>query len=131
MSPSSYIVRGCLPPSLLVRLTDSQTDIFKAQDTTTCSNIFKIGICSFYVGIALAKSCVSRLPIDRLLTAILSLLVILTLRTWAVWDRGRKLGFGLVIFFVVCWGSIVPFTVLFIRDLECEKTYFQYDLHPV
>ena len=50
------------------------------------------------------------------------LLVILTLRTWAVWDRGRTLGFGLAILFVVCWGTILPFIILYIKDLECEKT---------
>jgi hypothetical protein len=112
-------VRDFFLPSLLVGLTDSQKDTFGAQDIRACSGLFRLGTCSFYVGTALAKSCVSRLPIDRLLTTF-SLLVILALRTWAVWDRSRKLGFGLVILFVVCWGTMLPFIVLYITDLDCE-----------
>ena len=122
-SSSSCIVPNSLSPSLLIRLTHSKKDLFRVRDTTTCSDIYQTITCSFYVGTALAKSCVSHLSVKRFLTNT-SLSVILTLRTWAVWDRGRKLGFGLAILFVVCWGTIIPFIVLYIRDLDCEKTYF-------
>jgi len=44
--------------------------------------------------------------------------VILTLRTWAVWDRNRLLGIGLTIFFAACWVPSIAVKVLFLNAVE-------------
>ena len=50
----------------------------------------------------------------------LSPLVILTLRTWAVWSRDRRLSIGLPIFFVICYLPMAVIVVMFLRSLESE-----------
>ena len=45
---------------------------------------------------------------------------ILTLRTWAVWNRDRRLAVLLPIFFIVCWGPIIGVITVFLKSVESE-----------
>jgi len=64
----------------------------------TCYQIFKAASWLFYVGTALPE-------------------IILTLRTWAVWNRDWRLTIGLPILFVCCWGPIIGFIIVFVKSL--------------
>jgi len=44
--------------------------------------------------------------------------VILSLRTWAAWDRNRRLAIGLPIFFALIWLPTIPIVFIFLRGLE-------------
>ena len=46
--------------------------------------------------------------------------VILTLRTWAVWGRDRRLTIGLPIFLVICMAPPIGVTVSFMKSAECK-----------
>ena len=50
----------------------------------------------------------------------LFVLVILTLRTWGVWNRDRRLTIGLPIFFIACWVPMAIFIAIFLNSVECE-----------
>jgi hypothetical protein len=47
--------------------------------------------------------------------------VLLTVRTWAVWNRDWRLTIGLPIFFVICWVPAFGVTAMFIKSLACKK----------
>lgn len=47
--------------------------------------------------------------------------VIMTIRTWAVWQKNRFLMFALPIFYVVVWAAGFATTALFLQSLECES----------
>ncbi|KAF8965957.1 hypothetical protein BDZ97DRAFT_741517 [Flammula alnicola] len=44
--------------------------------------------------------------------------LILTLRTWAVWDRNARLTIILPILYAICWGPDFFFLVIFLRSLK-------------
>ncbi|KAF8148397.1 hypothetical protein B0H34DRAFT_262319 [Crassisporium funariophilum] len=44
--------------------------------------------------------------------------LLLTLRTWAVWNRSRRLAFVLPILYIGCWGCGFWFSYLFLSSLE-------------
>ena len=46
-------------------------------------------------------------------------LVILTMRAWAVWGGGWRLGIGLLIFLAACWSSVVVIIPPYLRSLQC------------
>ena len=52
--------------------------------------------------------------------------MILTIRTWAVWNRNRRLTIILPILFVLVWGLCFIFLGKFLISLRCEYSYF----HP-
>jgi len=52
--------------------------------------------------------------------------VILTLRTWAVWNRNKRLSIILLIFYNLSWGSSIFVLVRFLNSLVCMS-----DLHFV
>ena len=45
------------------------------------------------------------------------LLVILTLRTWAVWNRNKQLSIILLIFYNISWGSNIVILVRFLNSV--------------
>jgi len=49
--------------------------------------------------------------------------VIMTTRTWAVWNKNRFLTYALPIFYVVIWAGGFVLTGLFIEGLECQYTF--------
>jgi len=63
-----------------------------------CYQIFKAASWLFYVGTALPE-------------------IILSLRTWAVWNRDWRLSIGLPVLFVLCWGPIIGVIVVFVKSL--------------
>ena len=46
--------------------------------------------------------------------------VIMTTRTWAVWDKNRFLTYALPIFYVVIWAGGFVLTGFFIEGLKCQ-----------
>jgi hypothetical protein len=48
--------------------------------------------------------------------------VILTLRTWAVWDRNRRVAIALAVFFAICWLPVIPVIITFVKSLECKRS---------
>lgn len=48
--------------------------------------------------------------------------ILLTIRTWACWDKAQWLTIGLPIFFLVNWAIVYVFLGLFIRSVECKST---------
>jgi hypothetical protein len=42
--------------------------------------------------------------------------VMLTVRTWAVWNRDRRLSIGLPIFFVLCWAPMIKIIDMFLKS---------------
>ena len=48
-------------------------------------------------------------------------LVILSVRTWAVWNRGWPLGIGLVLLLAVGWIPGIPIILIFNRSLDCKN----------
>ena len=48
------------------------------------------------------------------------LTVILTLRTWAVWNRNQILSIVFPILYSLCWGSGLIMTVQFIKSFTCK-----------
>jgi len=61
-------------------------------------DLYYVCTCAFFVGVALAK-------------------LILSLQTWAVWNRGTKLGIGLAVLFLVCWGGIIAVFLIYLREM--------------
>ena len=51
------------------------------------------------------------------------LTVILTIRTWAVWNRNKHLTIILPILFVLVWGSCFVFLGKFLVSMRCEHSY--------
>jgi hypothetical protein len=54
--------------------------------------------------------------------------VILTLRTWAVWNRDWRLSIGLPVFFGLYLGVNIPFILKFLKSLECEIETSDFEL---
>ena len=52
------------------------------------------------------------------------LIVILTLRTWAVWNRNQRLSIILPILYIVCWGSGLALVVRFINSTTCKWNFY-------
>jgi hypothetical protein len=48
--------------------------------------------------------------------------VILTMRTWAVWNRDRRMAIGLLAFFAICWVPCIPVVIIYNNSLRCETT---------
>ena len=46
--------------------------------------------------------------------------MILTLRTWAVWNRNQRLSIILPVLYSLCWGSGFIITLLFGKSITCE-----------
>jgi hypothetical protein len=46
--------------------------------------------------------------------------VILTMRTWAVWNRDWRMAIGLLAFFAICWVPCIPVIILYNKSLRCE-----------
>jgi len=65
----------------------------------TCLFVFESNSWLFYVGTCLAE-------------------VILTLRTWAVWNRDWRLSIALPIFYIACFGVNIPLIVIFVKSLR-------------
>ncbi|KAF4581796.1 hypothetical protein EYR40_002814 [Pleurotus pulmonarius] len=58
--------------------------------------------------------------------------IILTIRTWAVWQRTRILTIALSIFFVVVWGPNIAVMRIFLDSIECETaSYTTYEAAPL
>ena len=49
------------------------------------------------------------------------------MRSWAVWNRGLRLGISLAIFLALCWMPSIPIILIFNRSLECRG--LSYVLH--
>jgi hypothetical protein len=78
----------------------------------------------FYVGTALVESecIVTAMGIST--NMICPPPVMLTLRTWAVWNRDWRLGIGLSIFFVLCWGPSIKILLMLTKSLACKHHTF-------
>ena len=90
-----------------------------------CDSTFKAALWLFLVGKAFpASSCPIRHGSEIFSgPECLVFLVILTLRTWGVWNRDRRLSLCLPVFFIVCWGSMVGFIVIFLNSVHCTCTF--------
>ena len=58
-------------------------------------------------------------PLDSLLKAPQ---VLLTIRTWACWEKAQWLTIGLPIFFLVNWALVYGFLHHFLRSVKCKST---------
>jgi len=65
---------------------------------STCRLFYKAASLSFFFGTALVE-------------------IMLTLRTWAVWNKDRRLAIGLPIFFLVCWGPSLGIIIAFTKSI--------------
>ena len=50
-------------------------------------------------------------------------IVILSVRTWAVWNRGLLLGIGLGLLLIVSWIPNIPIILIFTRSLDCKSLF--------
>ena len=50
--------------------------------------------------------------------------VILTLRTWAVWNRNKRLSIILPILYSLCWVSCLVILVRFIDSITCKSDFY-------
>lgn len=74
----------------------------------------------FIVGIAVSE-CKCSFPLGHIQADPMgTYLVILTLRTWAVWRRDRRLSYALPVFYVLCWAPNFAVMGLFLRSINCE-----------
>jgi hypothetical protein len=55
-------------------------------------------------------------------------LVILTLRTWAVWNRDRRMAIGLLVFFALCWVPCIPVIIIYNKSIICETIVYYHPL---
>jgi len=72
---------------------------FRAGDVETCRLVVTATSWWFFVGTALCA-------------------IILSVRTWAVWNRGWPLGIGLVLLLAVGWIPGIPIILIFNRSLD-------------
>jgi hypothetical protein len=42
------------------------------------------------------------------------------MRSWAVWNRDKRLGIGLVVFLALCWIPVIGIIVVFLNSLDCR-----------
>ena len=53
-----------------------------------------------------------------------SSIVIMTTRTWAVWNKNRFLTYALPIFYFVIWVGGFVVNAIFIQSLKCQHSFF-------
>jgi hypothetical protein len=99
------------------------TDHFQRHpEAEACYLMYKTISWLFYVGTGLLES--NRVSVLILISVVLigclPTPVMLTLRTWAVWNRNRRLSIGLPIFFVLCWAPMIPSFVMTIQSFACR-----------
>jgi hypothetical protein len=88
----------------------------------TCYLIIKASSWLFYVGTSLAESqCLSFITCVSVVLIKCLPPVMLTLRTWAVWNRDRRLSIGLPIFFVLCWAPIFKLVDMFVNSIAGKR----------
>jgi len=51
---------------------------------------------------------------------LITLKVLLSLRTWAIWGRSRMIQLFIPISFVTCWVPALISIVLFLNSIECK-----------
>lgn len=57
--------------------------------------------------------------------------VIMTMRTWAVWNRNRTLTYVLPIFFIFVWGGSMVTVGIFLRTVRCQHSFFKKSWPPI
>ena len=55
--------------------------------------------------------------------------VLLTIRTWACWEKAQWLTIGLPIFFLVIWAIVYVFLGLFLHSTECKSNFTSSSMH--
>jgi hypothetical protein len=72
----------------------------------------------FVTGVGFAESKRSVGCSDSLIALIICRIVILMIRTWAVWDRDRRLAIGLPMFFVSVWCALCIYAARYLNSLD-------------
>ncbi|TFK33420.1 hypothetical protein BDQ12DRAFT_409981 [Crucibulum laeve] len=52
--------------------------------------------------------------------------MMLSLRTWAVWEKDLRLGMGLLIFFLIIWGSAAAVIAIFLKTMTFRILDYPY-----
>ena len=108
---SSYLTNYCLK-------TDHTRHL---PSPAVCRFVFESNSWLFYVGTCLAESKDESMSWCRPCLTDVACAVILTLRTWAVWNKDWRLSIALPIFFAACFGVNIPLIVIFVKSLRCKN----------
>ncbi|KAF9493126.1 hypothetical protein BDN71DRAFT_1147873 [Pleurotus eryngii] len=78
------------------------SQLFPGLGTSTCERVYRFSAWSFTIGIAMGE-------------------IILTIRTWSLYDRSRVLGMLLAAFFLICWTVIFTSMGLFLESTHAMR----------
>jgi hypothetical protein len=86
-----------------------------------CNLTTRVNVWLAYAGTALVESecIITVMGFLCVLTIMIGpLTVMLTIRTWAVWNMDWQLSISLPMFFVLCWGPVIKILFMFTNSLE-------------
>ena len=75
------------------------------------------------IGVAESKPAIA-LPSHLITLTYCDRIVILTIRTWAVWGMDRRLTIGLPIFFLAIWVPLSVYAARSLKSPRCEHQDF-------
>jgi len=73
----------------------------------------------FVIGMAMSEGKLSPVGI-RISHLSFNSLAVLTIRTWIIWNKDRRLAIGLMIFFFTVWGVGLYIMYQFVESLQCK-----------
>ncbi|TFK22822.1 hypothetical protein FA15DRAFT_757746 [Coprinopsis marcescibilis] len=57
--------------------------------------------------------------------------ILLTVRTWAVWEKSTRVGIFLIAFYIACWGPIVALSYFYLHSVEFLVLPRPFDRHCI